>query len=258
MVNQLGYCASEYEKFQTLRRPALDRLLQLIQRVPSPRILDLGCGSGDFTMEIARALSACSVCGVEPSLDMLSSALQKARAGFIFVPGEIDTFETEEKFDLVVCNGVLHYSKNHAHVLRKMRSWLNPHGQVAIQLPANRDTWAISSGLELADSPKFSAHLQSFPKVSGALKIDEYARILHELNFSEQVVRMEAHAHPLPSGEVQFQWLKQTFINGYQSHLPPAVSADFEADYRSLFEREFPFSEPCLYVLKRLYIWAQA
>jgi trans-aconitate methyltransferase len=84
-------------------------LLELLQPRPGERILDLGCGTGQLTAEIAA--SGAQVVGLDSSPEMLGQARQNY-PHLKFVLADATSFQFEEPFDAVFSNAALHWVKN--------------------------------------------------------------------------------------------------------------------------------------------------
>ena len=83
-------------------------ILGMIQRNETAAILDLGCGSGDFTMEMAAKIGTSEICGIE----LLEEEAQKAERKSIKVyRADLNKkFPIEdESFDFVCANQVIEH-----------------------------------------------------------------------------------------------------------------------------------------------------
>jgi SAM-dependent methyltransferase len=99
-----------------------------------PRALDLGCGDGRFTAELARA--GADAAGV----DVSAVALERARAAHAELDfrapaagGELP-FE-DSTFELVVCLDVLQHVADTQRLLSEARRVLAPGGALAVSVP---------------------------------------------------------------------------------------------------------------------------
>ncbi|HEX5006601.1 MAG TPA: methyltransferase domain-containing protein [Hyphomonadaceae bacterium] len=82
--------AAEQATFDNLTRPFGDAALKAAAARPGERVIDIGCGCGDTSLELGRAVGASgSVLGVDISAPMLDVARRRAKADG---PGNV-TFE---------------------------------------------------------------------------------------------------------------------------------------------------------------------
>jgi ubiquinone/menaquinone biosynthesis C-methylase UbiE len=113
-----------------------DKQVELARIAPGEAVLDLGCGTG--TLAIAAAAKAGpsgSVCGVDPSLELLARAEKKAsRAGvdvrFLTASGERLPFD-DDSFDVVLSTLVFHHLPGQAvhDTIAEIRRVLRPEGR---------------------------------------------------------------------------------------------------------------------------------
>jgi ubiquinone/menaquinone biosynthesis C-methylase UbiE len=83
---------------------------------PADRILDLGCGSGDFTATLAAIAADGHVVGLDAQPSMLAEARERARPNQTFALGAVQdlaqvlpTPAYDASFDLVLSRSVLHW-----------------------------------------------------------------------------------------------------------------------------------------------------
>ena len=65
---------AQYHRFRNERRQPWEDLVALVEVRPDMRVVDLGCGSGELTRELAERLGAASVLGIDSSAAMLDQA----------------------------------------------------------------------------------------------------------------------------------------------------------------------------------------
>ena len=93
---------------------------------PGERVLDLGCGTGTLSAEIARA--GARVTGVDSSTEMIAAAREKyPELAFEVADGQALNYASE--FDAVFSNAALHWMPDAAGVLRGVESALGPGGR---------------------------------------------------------------------------------------------------------------------------------
>jgi trans-aconitate 2-methyltransferase len=145
-----GWDPVQYSKFAAERAKLSFDLLEMVEPVPGEDVIDLGCSSGELTVELHAHTRACTTLGIHSSAAMLSRAIPLAGNGLRFELGDIGHLRGENKFDLVFANASLQWVPDHAQLLRRLAAYLRPHGQLAIQVPANGDHPSHAIATELA------------------------------------------------------------------------------------------------------------
>jgi SAM-dependent methyltransferase len=117
--------ALEWPAFLRLLPPSLQGL----------RVLDLGCGFGEFA-RAARLRGAREVIGIDISARMLCEARRRTNDPAItYVRAAIEDFEAGERsFDLVVSSLALHYVEDYAAVVQRVAAALTGGGRFAFSV----------------------------------------------------------------------------------------------------------------------------
>lgn len=122
-------------------------LVDLLQPVPGERILDLGCGTGHLTAELARR--GAEVVGLDHSPAMIG----QARAAFPqcrFEVGDARAFVFAAPFDAVLSNAVLHWVREPERVIACVRAALRPGGRFVAELGGRGNVRILAGALEAA------------------------------------------------------------------------------------------------------------
>jgi len=107
------------------------------------RLLDVGCGTGNFLIAATGAGYAAS--GIELDPAAASFAAEQCPRGRV-LPLPLETFRSHhpnEVFDVVTFFEVLEHQANPAAFLQEIRSCLRPRGFIALSVP-NRQRWQTS------------------------------------------------------------------------------------------------------------------
>jgi ubiquinone/menaquinone biosynthesis C-methylase UbiE len=112
-------------------------VLDACQTNPGTAAIDLGCGSGQVTLPLAKRCA--TVLGVDVSSEMISLLKEKARAeqqeNLQTIVGSIESLDLDAgSVDLVVTNYALHHLRDadKQAVLKHAFDWLRPGGQLVI------------------------------------------------------------------------------------------------------------------------------
>lgn len=95
------------------------------------RVLDYGCGGGEFLLRMKRL--GHQVTGVD--FDPASLARARASGLEVFLPDELDAAELRGQFDLVALAHVIEHVSDPARLLRCLRSLLRPGGRIYLEAP---------------------------------------------------------------------------------------------------------------------------
>ncbi|MFM6932101.1 MAG: class I SAM-dependent methyltransferase [Novosphingobium sp.] len=126
-VDLIGYTAH-----RLLRRGIgdTDDHYRLAPTAPA-RILDFGCGGGEYLLRMRRLGNA--VVGVD--FDPASLDLARKSGLEVMFPGELDSPEFDGSFDLVTLAHVIEHVQDPVALLRRLRTCLRPGGQLYLETP---------------------------------------------------------------------------------------------------------------------------
>ena len=255
-----GWNPDQYERFHVERRQPFDDLVGLCIPVRNGRVVDLGCGTGNLTVDLHERLQAAETVGVDSSESMLERA--KATHGDVpglsFVAGSIETWLGQD-LDLVFANASLQWVDDHLNLLARMRTALAEGGQLAFQVPANFRHPSHLLALQVANEAPFIDALEEDPPVDRGrfvLSPEIYADLLYELGAKKQVVRMQVYGHELSSTVDVVEWVMGTLLTPYRTRLSPALFTAFVDRYRERLLEELGDREPYFYGFRRILCWA--
>lgn len=166
-------------------------LIGLLQPEPGEHILDVGCGTGRLTNEIAQ--SGADVVGIDSSPEMIAKAKQdypKIR----FEVSDAAAFRSPELFDAVFSNAALHWMNPPEPVAASIAAALRPGGRLIAEFGGKGNIRSITDAI--------GKHPWYYPSVA------EYATLLERHNI--QVVTAALFARPTAiEGESGLRdWLK--------------------------------------------------
>jgi SAM-dependent methyltransferase len=141
------------------------------------RVLDLGCGQGDLTAELAR-ISA-TILGVE----VAQAAIERARSRqpeltFELAPIDGDLPLRDGAFDVVWASEVIEHVADTARWLSEVRRVLAPGGRLLLTTPNHGRLRLTLGGIERFSEPLGDhLHLYSAPSLSAVLSDFEFTDI---------------------------------------------------------------------------------
>jgi trans-aconitate 2-methyltransferase len=253
----------QYHRFADERTQPFVDLIGLVRtHPPIARAVDLGCGSGELTALAADRLALTDTVGIDNSPAMLAAAADHARPGVRFEHGDIATWTSSADHDLVLANASLQWVPDHAAVLARWRDALAPGGQLAVQVPSNAHQPSHLVAREVAALPRFAdvfgpAGPPPDPVEHNVLAPEVYARLLYELGFVEQHVRLQVYPHLLRESRDVVEWVRGTTLTRFQKVLPPDVFAEFLAEYETRVVARIGQHSPYFFPFRRVLLWGR-
>jgi len=247
----------QYERFREQRLEPGRDLLALVRPRPGMRAIDLGCGTGELTLELHRRLDAQATLGIDNSEAMLARARERAVPGLRFERADIHQFAAEAAYDLVFSNAALHWIGDHAALIPRLCRALSPEGQLAVQVPINDDHPAHEVAFELAQEDPFRGPLAGFVRTTPVLAPERYTCLLAAQGFKAPHVRLQVYTHWLEGPEGVIDWVKGTLLTDYQRRLGGELFEAFLLRYRSRLLARLSRERPFLLTYKRILFWAQ-
>ena len=202
-------------------------VLSLLDAKPGEAILDLGCGTGHLTAQIAA--TGATVLGIDASPAMVAQARQNfPKLSFQLV--DATQFQTAQRFDAVFSNAALHWMLDADRVAAVIAGVLKPGGRFVAEMGGKGNIAAINAAV------RSNIH-NYFPSVS------EYSAVLERSGFEVRMMELFDRPTPLEGGENGLREWIQTFrcdnsrpVEEVEAELRPRLFHDgrWVADYRRL------------------------
>ncbi len=168
-----------YEKSSSAQQKWAEELLSKISIRGDERILDIGCGDGKITAEIALLVPGGSITGLDNSREMLSFARERfpplSWPNLEFQYGDASDLRYEDEFDLVLSFACLHWVQDHGPVLEGIKRSLKNGGKVLMQFGGRGNAAGILVVVDqLISEEKWSGYFEAFRFPYGFYGPDEY------------------------------------------------------------------------------------
>lgn len=162
------------------------KIVELLNPKKNERILDVGCGSGQLTAQIAKLSN--EVIGIDKSPAMIADAMIKHKS-ILFQIADASDFHFKKKFDAIFSNATLHWVTDYKNAIRCMYNNLHDTGRIVLEFGGKGNVNTIINELRksLANRgyiTQSKAQPWYFPTIS------EYTYLLESAGF---LVKMAQH-----------------------------------------------------------------
>lgn len=208
---------TQYHKFQAERSAPFFDLLAFVEKRPNLKVVDLGCGTGELTRQLADALPNSDVTGIDSSSQMLAKAAGFVSPNIHFEQG--DQAQLTGDWDLIFSNAALQWSENHLELIPRLYERLLPGGQIAVQVPSNHNHISHQIYRETASEEPFKSILNGFQRYAPVLSIDEYAQLFFACGAEDIIVFEKVYPHILEDSDAVVEWISGTALVPYFERL---------------------------------------
>jgi trans-aconitate methyltransferase len=198
---------------------------------PSDHLLDLGCGAGDLTADVAARVPDGHVVGVDPQPSMLAEARRRAHANQSFVAAtaqDLAAVVEPASFDGVLSRAALHWIpiEEHPTVLANVRAVLRPGGWFRLDMGGAGNIPVIGPLMDdVATSLGGQRAVHAFPDASTYMDLVERAGLDHRDGFVRTVAQRRSFDRDALIG-----WVRTQGAVAYLPTLPPERHASFLAE----------------------------
>jgi trans-aconitate methyltransferase len=168
----------KYETASTHQKEWGAKLIEELGLKGSEQVLDLGCGDGVITRQIAERVPKGNVLGIDASQGMIDAALPKQRNNLHFRKIDIRHLDFENQFELIFSNATLHWVFDHHLLLKSAYRALRIGGFIRFQFAGEGNCTNFENVIREAIAVKeFRSHFDGFEWPWYMPSVDEYSRL---------------------------------------------------------------------------------
>jgi trans-aconitate methyltransferase len=206
--------ATDYAKNSSEQQKWARELIAKLHLRGDERVLDLGCGDGKVTAEIAHQLPRGEIVGVDLSQEMIDFAIATFhQPNLRFERADARALNFENEFDVVFSNAVLHWVYDHEPALRGIRGSLKPGGRILLQMGGRGNAAdVLETVTELTRDPRWSQYFTDFSFRYGFHGPEDYTRWLLDAGFDPRRVELIPKDMIHATRERFAGWLRTTWM----------------------------------------------
>ena len=253
---------ADYEKSSSAQyRWAMDLVSRLDLR-GDERVLDIGCGDGKITAQLASRLPKGKVLGIDLSRDMIDFARDKypteTYSNLAFQWGDASKLDFNEEFDLVVSFACLHWVKDHLPVLKGIERSLVPSGRVLLQFGGKGNAEELLTITEdLIREDKWSGYFKGFSFPYHFYGPEEYRGWLKQAGLKAKRVDL-VPKDMIHEGKKGLEGIIRNTWLPYTERLPEELRPEFVSEIADRYIERYPLVEGLAHVkMARLEVEAE-
>lgn len=137
------------DRMDVMLAPFVDPIIGPAIPAPGQSVIDIGCGAGALSLNVAAGAVNVKVTGVDVSTQLVDVARARSAAvgaGIEFVVADASSWKPEEPVELVISRfGVMFFSDPVA-AFSNIRTWMKPKGRLrfACWRPLRENPWALA------------------------------------------------------------------------------------------------------------------
>jgi trans-aconitate methyltransferase len=238
------WSAADYASNSTVQQTWARELIAKLKLRGDGRILDVGCGDGKITAEIARAIPRGAAMGVDASPQMIEFAARTFSLPNLkfhvldarqiksqpLTPVGLGEGDGSSGFDVVFSNAALHWVDDHQAFLRGAASVLKPGGRLIVSCGGRGNAHDVF--LALRPEMRLKRWREFFRKMEAPYFFhspDEYKKWLPRFGFKTRKVKLAPKDATYPGAEGFATWLRTTWLP-YTQRVPENVREEFIAE----------------------------
>ncbi len=207
-------------------------------------VLDIGCGDGKVTAEIAARLPHGSVTGIDNSQEMIDLACRTfPRDGFPnirFIHKDACRLDFHQEFDIVFSNAVLHWVKDHRPVLKGIYTGLKTPGRLLLQMGGRGNVADMTRVvLGITARPEWASYFRGFVPPYSFFGTEEYSKWLPEAGFKPLRIELISRDMAQQGKEGLAGWFRTTW-HPFIHRVPGAMQQDFITEVVNAYLLQYP------------------
>jgi len=222
-------------------------------------ILDLGCGDGILTGQLALLVPEGKAVGIDASAGMIETAKKIERSNLGFVRMDISKMEIKDEFDVIFSNAALHWIKDHNRLLKASYQALKTHGILLWDFGSNGN---CSNFLNVINKKiiedKYMDFFKDFEFPWYMPSKKQYEELVQATGFSKFIITEVNKDRYFKNADEMIRWIDQPCIVPFIKCLPDRLKDTFRKEViEEMVCRTQQADGTCFETFRRLNVYAE-
>jgi trans-aconitate 2-methyltransferase len=236
--------AADYAANSIVQQSWARELITRLNLRGNEHVLDVGCGDGKVTAEIANAVPRGSVVGIDASAEMIGFAKKtfpaKKFPNLEFHVIDARKIKFDRQCDLIFSNAALHWVDDHQAILRGMASVLRPGGRLVVSCGGKGNAQEVFVVLRPEMRlERWRRFFRRMPKPYFFYAPEDYEKWLPQFGFKIQRLQLVPKDATYAGAEGFAAWLRTTWLP-YVQRVPESQREEFIAAITNRYVAKHP------------------
>lgn len=211
----------KYKKASKHQKEWGNKLISQLQLKGNETILDLGCGDGVLTKELASLVPDGKVIGIDASEGMLEAAKTYHSGNLSFVKMDINDMSFPNEFDVIFSNAALQWVKDHKKLLKNSYTALKPCGIILWNFAGDGNCsnfFEVVKGKMMDE--RYKNYFTGFEWPWYMPSKNEYEQLVENFKFSKVDIFEENADRFFSDTDEMIRWIDQPSLVPFMKYIP--------------------------------------
>ena len=221
-------------------------------------ILDLCCGDGRLTEQLAWLVPNGSVLGIDGSSGMIETAKQRSRDNLVFTQMDINRIHFHNEFNVFFSNATLHWIRDHKKLLYNSFMALKEGGMLLWDFAGDGNCSNFYEVVqEKIQDENYKPYFNNFEWPWYMPVKTDYEKIIAIFGFSRYNITEVNRDRYFTSPDEMIKWIDQPSIVPFINVIPNELKAIFrEKIIKLMLERTLQSDGTCFETFRRIHVKA--
>lgn len=257
-MNTFDFDGEKYRKASRHQKEWGSSLISELTLNGNEEILDLGCGDGSLTEQLAQFVPNGNVLGIDASTGMIVASQNRVKSNLMFMKMDINMIDFHNKFDVIFSNAALHWVKDHKRLLNNVFKALKDGGVILWDFAGDGNCSNFFCVIrEKIQSDKYKKYFNNFEWPWYMPTKNDYTQLVANSGFSKYIIEEVNRDRFFSNVEEMIKWIDQPSIVPFISIIPDEIKAEFRDDIiKAMVERTLQSDRTCFETFRRIHIKA--
>lgn len=234
----------DYAKHSDAQWKWAQTLMQNLNLSEYKSILDVGCGDGKITANLAQAIPKSRIMGIDSSPGMIAYAQEKYAINrhphLTFSCLDARSLKFNQEFDLVFSNATLHWVDDHQGFLRGANQALRDHGKLIISCGGEGNAAQIlATFAQLITTETWQPYFIDFVNPYFFYGLQDYQTWLKQFGFKVNRLELVPKDMTHQGKSALAGWIRTTWMP-FTQQVPTLQQAEFITQFVELYLTKHP------------------